>query len=209
MPIQTSSAGQAFGQPLTPKFGGTGPMTWGPDQEKIAQIQADASKVPYELKQQRFNTIWPWLQGQLGGMSKGGPATAGGASGQGPDITAGPVWNEQQMQQQVNAGKARTDQQTQTAQREASAGAAGRGFGGSSPLVQALQGQLAGQGMAAKSAGEQQTRWNAAQGNAQQTLGSQQARESQFASRQQEDIARRRPFFDLQTALIGTLGGLI
>lgn len=185
-----------------------GPTAYGADQEEIAKTQAEAAKYPYLLKQQRFNTVFPWLQGQIGGMSKS-PYTIGGQSPAGPDITAGPVWNDQQIQQKVNAGKASVDQQTQTAQRTAAAGAAGRGFGGTSPLVQALQGQLAGQGLAAKAGQEQQTRWGAAQGNAQQMLSSQNAREGQFASRQQESIQRAKPYFDLQQALIGTLGGMI
>jgi hypothetical protein len=217
MPILTSQRGgfaPVGGLPAGQMGPLPGPteMGFGPDQEAIAKTQAEASKFPYELKQQRFNQVFPWLQGMLGGTLGGikGPFTAGGAQiGTPPPISAGPVWDPQQIQQNVNASRATTDASTQAQMRQASQSAAGRGMGANGPLVQALQGQLQNQNLATNVGNEQSTRWNAALGNAGQLLKGQQAQEGQFAARQQEDIERRRPVLGFAGQLLSALGGLV
>lgn len=213
MPMITGQRGALAGWGgYSPIHGATGgsivESTAGPDQEKIAQIQADASKFPYQLRDQHFKALFPMLQQGFGAMG-GGPFTAGGASGPGPAISAGPVWNPQQIQQRVNASRAQTDAATASQQKQAGEAAAGRGFSAMSPLTMALQGQVAGQGMATNAANENQIRWDAAGGNAKQTLEGQKAREGQFAARQDEDIRRRQPWFQSQNALLAALGGMI
>lgn len=118
------------------------------------------------------------------GQGRGGPV------GHQPTITPGAVWTPEQVQGQVNAARSGIDASTATQQRQAAQSTAGRGFGGSSPLLQALQSQIAGRGMASSADAERGIRWDAATGNAKHLLASQQAAEQQYANRQKEAIDR-------------------
>lgn len=173
-----------------------------------AQIGADASRYPHQLRQDRFNAVFPELQRQMNATGQTAMSTAGGASGTGPTINSNPIWNPQSLQQQINASRATTDQGTATQINNMQGSLAGRGFGTNSPLAQALTAQYQGQGLAANVGNERQARMTAAQGNATQQLQSQTAREGQFASRQQEDIERRKPYFAQQNALLAALTSL-
>ncbi len=175
-----------------------------------ARIGADASMLPARLQQQRFDTVFPWLTSQIGSfMSNPQFATIGGQSPASPEITVGGVLNPQQVQQQVNAMRAHNDQKAQTQMQGNSQDLAGRGFGSNSPLLAALQGQAQANNLATNTAGARDIRLNAAQMNASHLLDTQQAREGQFASRQREDIERRKPYWAYQTSLLGALAGLV
>lgn len=115
----------------------------------------------------------------------------GGQSGPSPEITVGPVWNDSQVQQRVNQMRAGNDATvgSQVGQMNQSLG--GRGFGSGSPLAQEMEARMRGMGMMANSSGENDLRWNAAQGNAQHVLGTQVARSNQFAQRMDEDVRRK------------------
>jgi hypothetical protein len=168
-----------------------------------AQLAADASKFPAMLAQNRFDRIAPTLQGMLndGGL-------VGGQSPRSPGISVGPVWGNQQIQQQVNAGRAFNDRKLGGNLRQIRQSAAGRGMAANSPLQQSLSTQ-ARMGTAAANADlGRNVRWDAAQGNAQHVLGTQQAREQQFASRQQEDIERRKARNQYQSSIAAALAGL-
>ena len=86
---------------------------------------------------------------------------------------------------------------------------AGRGYASNSPLLAALNQQAQGQGLQAKTAAEQQTRQNMAQLNAQQVLQSQQAREAQYAARQQEYLQGQQIAATRQNALLAALAGMV
>lgn len=167
-----------------------------------ANIQADAAKLPYQIKQQQYNQLLPQFQA----FAAQGYQPGSGQVGTQPAINAGPIWNDAQVQQQVNNQRAVIDATTAGNIQNMQASVAGRGFGGNSPLAQALAANYQGQGLGAAANAEQQTRWNAAQGNAQQVLQGQQAQESQFANRQQEDIARRNAWLGQYQSLAGLLG---
>lgn len=178
--------------------------------KKDLKAQLDASNLPHMLKQQRFDTVFPWLQGQLGSaFSGGGMASAGGQSPPSPEITVGGVWNPQQVQQQVNAARAGNDQTTAKRVQSAGQDMASRGFGSSSPLLQALQGQAYAANLGTNTTNEREIRNNAGQQNAQHLLGTQSARENQFASREKADIARRAPYWQTMNSLVGALSGLV
>jgi hypothetical protein len=188
------------------------------NQKDIAQIGADAATLPARLQQQRFGQVFPWVQGQLGGLgawgSGGGAAfgagnTSPGQVGQQPQINAGPVWTQDQIQQQVNGQAAQNDAKTGGQVRDIQSSTAGRGFGSNSPLAQALGTMAQGQNTATNANMAQQTQWNAAQGNAQQQLAGQTAQENQFASRQNEDIERHKVIAGRQNALIAALAGMV
>lgn len=173
---------------------------------KFAQnMAADAQR----FQQQKFNTVWGALSGLMGNMfGGGGPFTAGGSSGASPEISVGGVYNPQQIDQQVNAARAKNDATTAGRVRDAQQQMAARGFGSSSPLLAALTGRLQNQNLATNADSEREIRMGAAGQNAEQLLRTQQAREAQFASRQAEDIERRKPYFSTMNSLFASLAGL-
>lgn len=116
----------------------------------------------------------------------------GGRSGPSPEITVGPIWNDQQVDQRVNQMRAVSDQSTAGNIARMGQSTAGRGFGQNSPLLQALTAQSQGANLAQKTGAENDLRYNAAQGNRKMVLDTQKARSDQFSDRMAEDIERRR-----------------
>lgn len=178
---------------------------------KRARIGAAAQTFPARLQQQRFRRVFPWVKQQFGSFMGGatGPFTAGGQSGQSPEITVGPIWTPQQIQEQVNALRASNAQQAQGQFQQMQQRLSGRGFGSNSPLLQALGAQIQGQRLAADTTGERELRFGAAEKGAEHLLKTQQAREQQFASRMAEDIERRRPYFQTLNTLLASIAGLV
>lgn len=180
-------------------------------QQRIAQINADASRYPADLQQSRFNAVFPFLSQQLGG---GGGDGSSGYKGQGqvgnqPTISAAPVYSENQIQQQVNSSRAANDQQTAGAQRQMQQQMSARGYGSNSPLAQELGVGLQNKNLSANTDAERQLRFDAAGANSKQVLAGQQAQEGQFANRQQEDIERNKVYQSKFNALIAAMGGLV
>jgi hypothetical protein len=173
-------------------------------QKELAQNQLQQTAD----KSARFNAVMGALSGQLGKLN-GGVYTAGGQNTAPPPITAGPVYNSQQMQQMQNQNAAQLQQGAAGQDARTSASLAGRGFGANSPLAMALQsanqantrGQVAGTNT--------QLGLSAAQANAGQLLNSQQALSNQWATGNQLDIQRRTPLIQQQTAILQALAGLV
>lgn len=162
-----------------------------------------------DQRQNRFNQVFPWLQGQIGAMGQGGLATAGGQSGASPEITVGNIWNPNQVQQQVNASRATTDQSTANRMKSVGQDAGMRGFGSNSPLLQALQGQAFASGLGTNVSNEREIRQNAGQQNAEHLATTQGMRETQHATRMKEEIERAKPYWATMNSLIGALSGLV
>jgi hypothetical protein len=180
-----------------------------------AQIAASASEYPANLQQSRFNTVYPQLSGLLSSM--GGTATGGAnqtplqAAGQlqpGNPISAAPVLNPQQIQQQVNTSRAATDASAATQERNQSATLAGRGLGANSPLASLLNAGTQQNALTANSANETALRYNAAQGNAAQVLQGQQAQSAQNLGAQAAATARQQPIYQQQNSLLAALAGM-
>jgi hypothetical protein len=91
-------------------------------------------------QQERFNQVFPWLKDQITGLQGQLTSTVGGQSGQGPPINAGPVVNPNQMQQQINAMRARSGMLQQTQAATNAREAAARGVGANSPLRNSISG---------------------------------------------------------------------
>lgn len=177
------------------------------NQLDLANIGNQPALLAANQKQNRFQTLFPLLKNQM--FNAGKMATAGGQSGASPEISVGGVLNPQQIQQQVNSMRAGNDQTGATQMAKQTADTSGRGFGSNSPLLQALHGQTQANTLAQNVGGERDIRLGAAQKNAGQLLNTQQAREQQFASRQNEDLERRKPYFSLQNTLLSSLAGLV
>lgn len=168
---------------------------------------ANINQTPARLAHQRWKTVFPWMQQQFGslmGGGTGGPTAPGGTGGQQPQINTGPVWGQQQIQQQVNAAQGRNNAALAGQQQAMNSNMAARGFGGNSPLAQALGTQMQMQTNAMNSTAAREIPWQSAQANAQHLLGTQQAAESQFASRQQEAIERQKLAMSPLLQLLGS-----
>jgi hypothetical protein len=168
-----------------------------------AQISAAASRYPSTLKQQRFNQVSPWLQGQYNTPVDIGQSQAG------PAIDASPIWGEGQIQGRVNAMRGANDAATAGKMRGMQQQVAGRGFGSNSPLAQALGAGMQASNLATNTQGENDLRWQAAQGNKQFVLQAQQAQEQEAADRNQEDIQRRQMQAQRQNAIIAAMAGIV
>lgn len=173
-------------------------------QQKLANDRAaiNAQLAPLNSRNQHFNQLLPMIQGAL---SSG---LVGGQSGPGPQISAAPIWDEGQIQSQVNTQRAQNDAATQSQMRQTQSQMAGRGFSSNSPLLAALQSGQQMANMQANSAADQGIRWNAAQGNAEQVLKGQMAQEQQYSNRMNEDIERRKANNQYVSSLLGVLAGL-
>ena len=170
------------------------------------QTQAAASELAPKLAMQRFQQVFPFLSKALTSQSL--PSASGTATGTQPYISAAPVYSQQQIQQQVNTGRANNDQATAGQIRQTDAGLAGRGMGSGSPLAQALNSMAQNQNLATNTANQTTTQMNAANMNAQQVLQGQTAQEQQYASRQQEQISRQGIQAGSLNALLSALAGM-
>ena len=206
-----------------------------------AQIQAQKDILGQRQTYQTglIDRFFPFIQdvtGQaLGKIGTGGGGTFGAVGGKGgynpyapvtlpalppvakEGISVGDIWNPQQVQQQVNRAVASNDQRTASQLQALEGNMAGRGYGPTSPLLQALRGNLQGKNLIANTQAQTQIPWEAAQGNAQQRLGSEQARGAiQTALQQallQAQTAQRNQAVSAaasnQNALLQALGSMV
>lgn len=167
----------------------------------------------------RFNTIFPYLTGQLGARSNQPAAQVQGSERQGPEITVRPIYDEAQIQQQVNSMRARNDMSLASRMNESQRALGGQGFAGRSPALEATRARLLAANTAANTQGELDMRTQLAGANAQQILRGQSARDQQFqgmANRQlQRDITnaelinrQRQLEYNFNQGLLSILGGL-
>jgi hypothetical protein len=164
----------------------------------IAQLPIDWAKSKYA------NATGTGLYQSLTGAFN--PSLVGGTNtGQSP-ITQGPVWTDQQIDQQVNQSKSNNQQTAATQNQQITSRAAGQGFATRSPLVAALQGQTNASLMANNAKSEQDIRWNSAEGNARHTLDTQKAAEEQWANWNDADIRRRQAAASGTSSLLAALG---
>lgn len=162
-------------------------------------------------QQSRFSTVLPYFTDALtdirGRINAGYNGT--GPQGNQPNISDAPVFNENQIQQQVNAQQAQNDMRSQSEIRDMQSQMAGKGYGSQSPLLAALKQGYQNQNLATNTANNRDTRLNSAQANSSQVLKAQQAREGQYASRQNEDIERNRTLLGTLSPLLSALSGLV
>jgi hypothetical protein len=171
-----------------------------------ANIAAQASTLPARLAMERFGQVFPYLQSRLNQFGpNGGDASSSNSS---PEITVGPVWNGQQVQQQVNQSRAANDAATQSQQRQMQQQLGGQGFGSGSPLAMALGAGMQNQNLQTNTQNETGIRNNASQVNAGQIFNTQQARSQQYAQRQSEALQAAQIRAGQGNALLSALAGL-
>lgn len=177
------------------------------DQDRAVQLQLGMA--PINLKRDVFNQVSPLLTGLLGSGGPGSVERVGGQSDAAPAISRGPVWSDQQVTEQANAGKAANAAAGDTQNRSTATRMAGQGFGTRSPLLAALTGATNTQTAANNADVDRTTRWDAAQGNADQTYRTDQLATQQWDQAQQQDIARRQMQNTYTSNLASVLAGLV
>lgn len=185
-------------------------------QQQIAGIQADAAKYAPGLQQERFNQVFPYLRQQLGSLGGGYGGGGGGSSGGGGGAVAikqggfgGAVYGQDDIQHQVNATRAQNDAATASQQHALSQSLAGKGYGSNSPLALQLGVGLANQNLQTNTGAEQDLRFKSAQANANQAIALQNAAETSYANRNQEQIERDKIRAGQYNTLLGALSGLV
>lgn len=145
--------------------------------QPLGSMYDDGSGAQMQLEQMRQNNALDLLKKQQEGMAalrkpqqqqqgrsivRTGyrPATAYG-------VSAKPIWSESQIQQKLNSAQGVNNQATANNVRQMEGQMAGRGFGSNSPLQMALAAQMGAAGRAANMDADLNTRWGAAEGNAQ------------------------------------------
>ena len=144
----------------------------------------------------RINALYPQLLKDYGSYGTATPFASllsqiGGPNTEFGKITTGPIWNQNQIQGQVNQMRAGNDAATAGQALKLADSTAGKGFGVNSPLYQELVGNAQGMNRATNTGAENDLRFNAAQGNAQHLLATQQADVQRSGEVSRDDLARR------------------
>lgn len=115
----------------------------------------------------------------------------GGAPASFPGVTPSPVWSPEMIQQRVNQMRAQNSTDAGGQLRQTSQRLSGAGFQANSPLYQELAGGIQGRALAASSSGENDLRFQAAQGNASNILKGQQLALDTASASSADERARR------------------
>lgn len=119
-----------------------------------------------------------------------------------PEIDRTGIWNDNQIQARVNQARAQNDQSMAGMMRRTGESMASQGFGSRSPLLASLMQNAFMQNMAANTGAENNLRYEAAKGNADQLLASQTAYEQSLAKRTEQTQAQRSQELALLNALM-------
>ena len=115
----------------------------------------------------------------------------GGTTQPQPTITRGPLYSQQQIDQQVNQGVAANDARYQTLMKQLGESAAARGLGMRSPAIQAQMTQLGIANIGDNARTEMATPMRYLQANADQTFRTDQLAQQQWMGGEDVDIRRR------------------
>jgi hypothetical protein len=164
--------------------------------------------------QDKWNQIFPLIQGFLANPDEGGSSSLSfealvTALGAAPWITQGGVWTPSQIQSQLNALYARSDQKAATLLHDAQIDLAGRGFGGSSPLIDMLRFSYDAEAMATSTEGAQQIALQSGQANAEQLLSQQQQRQAQYEANERTFAELQRIAVELSTGVLQAVAQIV
>lgn len=169
--------------------------------------QLTIAGMPIEFARERFNQIFPMVQGAVAGAGTGGGAAMGSPGG--IERAPGTVYTPGQIDQNVNAMRAGNSQAAATQQRQNAAANAAGGFGSNSPLLAALNNQAALGALAANTGGERDIRLGAASANAKQGLGAASANNQARAAFEANAIDAQRNQLQSRSSLIAALAGML
>ncbi len=160
----------------------------------------------FDSRMALLDQYMPQVFDVAGSMS---PFSIGGSATGQPAISGAPVYTPQQIAARRADIFARNQQQAASQSRQAANEMAGRGVGGNSPLLQALQTSF--QNSALARSGDQSLQWElgAAEQNANNRLAGGIARENQFAARRGEQLQAQSNLLNYQTNLLGALASMV
>ena len=179
----------------------------GERQQKMAEegqkFGQDIASAKLGMQQDLYGKLSPYL-GMLGGQF----GAVGGQSQQQPNISRGPIYSQQQIDQQTNAGVAGNDARYQTLMRQLQTSGAGRGFGAQSPALQSQMNSLGIANIGENARTIRETPMQYAQANADQTYKTDALAQQQWAQGEDVDVRRRQQQLQAMNALMSQLGGL-
>jgi hypothetical protein len=195
--------GARFGYANTPY---EDPTAYAQRQQQGKQFEQnlDFQKDQYGARQDAFNKLFPYATSMLGQYGQ-----VGGTAAQQPSITRGPIYTPQQINEQVNAGVAGNDSRYQTLMRQLASSNAGRGFGGSSPAMQAQMTQLGIANIGENARTTRELPMQYAQSNADQVYKTDALAQQQWAQGEDTDIRRRQTQMQGIQGLLAQLSGLL
>jgi hypothetical protein len=166
-----------------------------------------------DFAQDKWNQVWPlvstFLQNPNQGQVSIGWAQLTAALGPAPWISQGGVWTPSQVQSQLNALYARSDQKTATDIHDAQIDLAGRGFAGSSPILDMLRFSYEAANVQSSVEGAQQLALQAAQANSEMILNQQGKRQDQWATTEATYAQLQKVAVDLTTGIFQSVASIL
>lgn len=163
--------------------------------------------------QDKWNQVWPFVQGFLSNPNSGQGSLSWSqllaALGPAPWISESGVYTPSQVQAQLNALYARSDMETATKIHDAQIDLAGRGFGGSSPLIDMLRFSYEAVSVQSSVEGAQQLALQLAQANTEMLLNQQSKRQEQYGTNEQTYMQLARTTVELTVGLFDAVSRII
>jgi hypothetical protein len=178
-----------------------------PYKEKSLKLQEEGQTFGQDLASAKLG-MQRDLYGKLSGML-GQYGAVGGTPGPKPDINRGPLYTQQQIDQQTNAGVAGNDARYQTLMRQLAGSGAARGFGAQSPALQSQMNALGIANIGENARTIRETPMQYVQANADQRYRTDALAQQQYAQGEDEDIRRRQTQVQSLNALMSQLSGLV
>jgi len=170
-----------------------------------AGLALQGQLAPLQFRQQRFDQLFPYLQGMLGNQNA---MTPGGYTSPPPAISTNNPWSQTMQNQAVNSARAYGDRATGTRMKQMQQGLAARGYSPNSALAQQLGGQAQAAGLANNMAQTRGINNEYAQRRADQTYRTNQLQNQQWGMGEDFDIRRRTPVLGQQSQLLTALLGM-
>lgn len=165
-------------------------------------LNRQAQLAPLNFRQQLFDKLYPGLSGMFSGTG----STVGGQVGQQPSFAPSPVYNDDQIRQQVNASVSANDTRYGTFGRLLNDSQAARGFGSASPAAEAMRNTLRMGNARENAVAEREIPFQAAQANQDAMFRGSQLQQQMWRDREDSDIRRRQAQLQGFSSILGLLG---
>lgn len=177
-----------------------------------AQLRENAEtgrlQTKLQFAQDKFNTVYPFVQSSLTDALAGNPSTPG-LDDDWPYVSTRGVFTLAQIQQQVNKAWAQNDARAQSQLRQLQGELAGRGFSSNSPLFDVIRVGVLGQTLRANNDSATSIRLQSARANAEQTLKAQELQVNEFQAKNGVALESEKNQITRQVGFVGALAQLV